>query len=246
MSTVITTTVLPDSTSNDTLTFGATGDSLAISGDSLNLNTLQDAGGNTIFVSDGSGTITSQSFPGALTLISTQTPSGVTSVEFTSDIDSTYDVYIFKFIDINPETNNGKLQFNGSDDSGSTYAVVKTTSMFTATHGENDSGAALTYEAGYDLDQSTADQVLMSNMSSEADASMSGEFHLFSPSSTTYVKHFNSCTNFLARPGSTTRGSANTRVGGYFNTTSAINAVRFVCSTGNFDGIIKLYGISKS
>ena len=57
MSTVITTTVLPDSTSNDTLTFGATGDSLAISGDSLNLNTLQDAGGNTIFVSDGSGTI---------------------------------------------------------------------------------------------------------------------------------------------------------------------------------------------
>ena len=57
MSTVIATSVLPDSTANDTLTFGATGDSVAISGDSLNLNTLQDAGGNTIFVSDGSGTI---------------------------------------------------------------------------------------------------------------------------------------------------------------------------------------------
>ena len=78
MSTVITTTVLPDSTANDTLTFGATGDSVAISGDSLNLNTLQDAGGNTIFVSDGSGTITSQSFPGALTFISSQTASNAT------------------------------------------------------------------------------------------------------------------------------------------------------------------------
>ena len=62
MSTVIATSVLPDSTANDTLTFGATGDSVAISGDSLNLNTLQDAGGNNIFVSNGSGTITSQRF----------------------------------------------------------------------------------------------------------------------------------------------------------------------------------------
>ena len=40
MSTIITTSVLPDTTANDTLTIGATGDSVAISGDSLNLNTL--------------------------------------------------------------------------------------------------------------------------------------------------------------------------------------------------------------
>ena len=56
MSTVITTTVKTEPTT-DTLTIGAAGDSVAISGDSLNLNTLQDAGGNTIFVSDGSGTV---------------------------------------------------------------------------------------------------------------------------------------------------------------------------------------------
>ncbi len=40
MSTVIATSVLPDSTANETLTFGATGDSVVISGDSLTLNTL--------------------------------------------------------------------------------------------------------------------------------------------------------------------------------------------------------------
>jgi hypothetical protein len=33
---------------------------------------------------------------------------------------------------------------------------------------------------------------------------------------------------------------------GYGNTTSAVNAVRFQMSTGNFDGIIKLYGLKKS
>ena len=75
MSTVIATSVLPDSTANDTLTIGGSGDSVAISGDSLNLNTLQDAGGNTFFVSNGSGTITTNStaWPGALKLISSQT-----------------------------------------------------------------------------------------------------------------------------------------------------------------------------
>jgi len=33
---------------------------------------------------------------------------------------------------------------------------------------------------------------------------------------------------------------------GYGNTTSAINAVRFQMSSGNFDGTIKLYGLKKS
>jgi hypothetical protein len=34
---------------------------------------------------------------------------------------------------------------------------------------------------------------------------------------------------------------------GYFNTTSAVNAIRFQMSTGNIDdGIIKMYGVAKS
>ena len=33
---------------------------------------------------------------------------------------------------------------------------------------------------------------------------------------------------------------------GYFNTTSAINAVQFKMESGNFDGTIKMYGIKGS
>jgi len=123
MSKVVVTTVLPDSGASDLLTIGAASDSVAISGDSLNVDTLQDAGGNTIFVSDGSGTITSKNsgFPGALKLISTATASGDSSLSFTSGIDSTYDVYIFKFIDINPVTDQTSFDFNGSTDGGSNY-----------------------------------------------------------------------------------------------------------------------------
>ena len=149
MSTVIATSVLPDSTANKTLTFGATGDSVAISGDSLNLNTLQDAGGNTIFVSDGSGSITSQGFPGALTHILSQTASNSTSISFTSGIDSTYDVYIFKFINIHLDTDNVDFNFNGSIDGGSNYNATKTTTQFRVYHNEDDSGTpALAYNSG--------------------------------------------------------------------------------------------------
>ena len=99
MSKIVTTTVTADDT--NTLTIGETGDSVNISGDSLNVNALQDAGGNAIFTSDGSGTVTAGSFPGSMKLISTQTASGAASVSFTSGLDSTYDVYLFRLFDIN-------------------------------------------------------------------------------------------------------------------------------------------------
>jgi hypothetical protein len=42
---------------------------------------------------------------GALVLLSTQTASSSASLSFTSGIDSTYDSYVFKFINIHPATN---------------------------------------------------------------------------------------------------------------------------------------------
>jgi hypothetical protein len=39
---------------------------------------------------------------GALVLLSTQTASASASISFTSGIDSTYDSYVFKFINIHP------------------------------------------------------------------------------------------------------------------------------------------------
>jgi hypothetical protein len=36
---------------------------------------------------------------------------------------------------------------------------------------------------------------------------------------------------------------ANTFIGGYANTTSAINAIQFKFASGNMDGTIALYGI---
>ena len=82
---------------------------------------------------------------GTLTLLSTQTASASASISFTTGLDSTYDEYIFKFINCHPATDTVKLQFNGSTDSGSNYNVTKTTTFFYAGHNEADNNTFLNY-----------------------------------------------------------------------------------------------------
>nr|BAR18158.1 hypothetical protein [uncultured Mediterranean phage uvMED] len=177
---------------------------------------------------------------GALNLISTQTASSSSTISFTSGIDDTYDSYVFKFYDIHPATNGGHFTFNGSTDSGSNYNVTKTTTWFFAYHNEADSQSALTYSIYNDLAQSTDFQILASDIGNENDESASGEMFLYNPSSTTFVKHFIS----QAHDYNSNDYANNMFCSGYLNTTSAINAVQFKMNSGNFDGVIKLYGIS--
>ena len=180
---------------------------------------------------------------GTLILLSTQTASASATISFTTGLNSTYDEYIFKFINIHPATNGVQFQFNMSTDSGSNYNVTKTTTNFRAIHDEGDSATALTYETGYDLAQSTAFQALVENIGNDNDQNLGGSLTLFNPSSTTYVKHFISTTQVTQSDDY----SMNYFTAGYGNTTSAVNAIRFQMSSGNIDdGIIKLYGVKKS
>tara|TARA_Y100000004_G_scaffold175273_1_gene214727 strand:- start:603 stop:1232 length:630 start_codon:yes stop_codon:yes gene_type:complete len=186
---------------------------------------------------------------GKMTLIKEQTASSSSSISFVDGsssvvLDSSYPIYLFKFINIHPETNTTKLQINASTDSGSNYNVTKTTNYFQAYHTENDAGTALQYYANRDLAQSTSAQQLK-DIGNTSDDSAAGTLHLFNPSSTTFVKHFIS--TFTGPTGESTQNLHNSFVGGYFNTTSAIDAVQFSMSSGNIDsGTIKLYGIKGS
>jgi hypothetical protein len=224
------------------ITLGATGDSITISGNSINTNVIKDSGGNVLFQSDGSGTLSNvnSAFSADLKLLSTQTASGSANVAFTSGIDSTYDVYIFKFININPATDNIKFTFNGSTDGGSNYNVTKTTTAFSAQHEEGGGDySTLTYMTAEDIAQGTGYQTLAWGIGNDAWQSMGGELYLFAPSSTTYVKHF-----YMRGPQTYYDPYfVDNYFAGYFNTTSAINAMDFKMSSGNMDGVIKLYGL---
>jgi len=174
-------------------------------------------------------------------LLSTATASSSSSIEFTSGIDSTYDIYQFELINCHASTDNSKLLFNGSTDGGSSYNVTKTTTAFVTDHDEADTSTQLAYNVSFDLAQSTADQRLGAKFGIDNDQSMCATMYLFSPSSTTYVKHF-----IVTSQNYTNNDfSQNYFIAGYMNTTSSVNAIKFVMDSGNIDaGTIKMYGIS--
>ena len=177
---------------------------------------------------------------GNLKFISRTTASSSSSVNITSGINSTYKEYIFFFNNIHPGTDAKSLQFNLSADSGSNYNVTKTTSFFRAQHTEG-GASVFEYVAGDDLAQSTASANISNLCGADNDQCVSGYLHLFEPSSTTFVKHFMSVVNSTFTDSD---GSANLYMGGYGNTTSAIDAIQFSMSSGNIDsGTIDMYGV---
>ena len=178
--------------------------------------------------------------PSAMVLLQTETASASGDVSFTSDIDDTYKEYFFRFIDIHPSADGANLTIQASTDSGSSYGIAITSTYFRALANEGDSDAGLSYSVGDDLHQSTAYQELM-NTGNDNDQSGAGWLRLFNPSSTTFVKHFISTTSNVTLD----NYERNIFAAGYFNTTSALDAIQFKMDSGNIDaGTIKMYGIN--
>ena len=181
---------------------------------------------------------------GSLTKISSQTASGTSTIDFTSNIDSSYKEYIFKFINCHLSNDSAVLALQFSSDGGSSYGITKTSTFFEAHHNEAGTSSNLAYDSGSDRAQSTVGFSLAAlGVSNDDDASISGYLDLFDPSNTTFVKHFIIRANSLA---SNANGNAvDCYVAGYLNTTSAINGVRFYSNVGTIDsGTIIMYGVS--
>ena len=174
-------------------------------------------------------------------LLSTQTASNSASIAFTSDITPTYKEYVFAIYNLNPATDSAHLGFqadaNGGDNGYNDLPIQS--SFFNAYHAENNSSAALAYETGHDLALSTSHQNLSNTSGNGSDENNAIRLHLFNPASTTFAK------NFYARTSGMYEGDYNQDlfIGGYFNTTSAINAIQFKMSSGNFDAKIKMWGV---
>ena len=184
----------------------------------------------------------------ALTHIKTLTASSSSTLSFVNGsddvvLDSTYPIYLFKFINIH---NSAVAQFQVNfRDGGSNYDATKTTTSFYAYHAENGGEQALSYVTSTDEAQSTDAQALTTSPGIENDEAGSGYMYLFNPSSTTFVKHFLGTMNYVDDSGSPL--SVQFNIAGYCNVTAAIDAVQYSCSSGNIDaGTIKLYGLKDS
>ena len=222
---------------------GAAGDVVTLASDSIQTNLYKDSGGNTIFQSDGAGTLSNVNSglsAAGPKLILSQTASGSSEISFTSGIDSTYDKYMFVYLNVASATNNVQFYGNGSTDGGSTYGITKTMSWWQSWHQES-GPSSLNYNTTWDRTGNTTDAiVLMNGISNISDQNAAGIMYLYYPSNTTYQKHFLVSANQYHATGISTNRIF---VAGYFNTTSAINAFKFTTSSGNFSGKIKMYGI---
>tara|TARA_R100000900_G_scaffold57571_1_gene46741 strand:- start:212 stop:847 length:636 start_codon:yes stop_codon:yes gene_type:complete len=154
-------------------------------------------------------------------------------------LDNTYKTYLFKFVNIHPQTDNSDFTFNGRD--GSTaYDATKTGTLFYSYHDEGDTTGVVSYFANKDIAQGTGFQVISADVGGGNDESMSGEMFLFNPSSTTFVKHYFHRASTYEKDSAAIEHYAS----GYFNVTAAIDAIQFKFDSGNIaSGRIALYGI---
>ena len=189
-------------------------------------------------------------FGGSMTFIKKLTASNNSTLSFVDGasgvvLDNTYKEYVFIFNNVHASAGgvNVYLQFQGSINGGSGYGVNITSTAFLSQHNEDDSNTNFEYKTDHDLAQSTDFQELANFMGNDNDQSCSGHLTLFNPSSTTFVKQWIANTNNYTG----SNFSVNFNYAGYFNTTSAINAIQFKIASGAIaSGAIKLYGIKDS
>jgi len=191
-------------------------------------------------------------------LICEEIVSNVTSVTITAGITSTYDVYIFEFINIHPDTESTSSPPDGSGfgfqvdiGTATSYAQSITSMSIGATHSEDDStvaelvphGGFGTVDATYGQNKETALQWMTQPVNSDADSGVSGYLRLYGPSSSTYVKHF---------IGRTISMNASDYIDDFFldgwvYNTSPVTRIKFAFDNGSdFDGTIRMYGMTKT
>ena len=225
------------------LAIGEAGQDVILPGNDIRANVLQDAGGNALFTSNGSGTLSgvSSGFGGPIALISTQTASGDSEISFTSGITSTFNHYIFKFYNVAPATDSVDFTFQGNSAGGSGYNETITSTYFRSFNTEGNTDNGLAYLSNGAQNEGTSYQILARELGNAADESLAGELHLFNPSSTTYIKNFYSDVSVYRQD----NYAMQLFVSGYFNTVLAIDEIQFKMASGDFDGTIKMLGVKQ-
>lgn len=240
MSTIKADTVQP--ADSEDITLGATGDTVTVAANSINVDKVQDKGGNTLwdystgeFVA-GNKTFGSQS----LVLISDVDCAGLDDVTFT--FSSTYQVYKFNFITMRPATNSTFWRFQCNKTPFGLYNTTLQSTFFVADHTENGTTAAIAYTASGDQQNGTAYERTNQGTGTGSNQACSGELWIFAPQSPTFVKQWY-CRINDRNAGSPPQCSDNYS-SGYFNTTDPLHSINFKWSSGGITaGTVRMFGL---
>lgn len=187
------------------------------------------------------GLVKASSSAGVWNLILTQTASSSATIDFTSGIDSTYDEYVFKCINIHGSADGEPLTFQVDTGTNTNYNTTVTNTFFRGRHNEADSIASLAYVTTYDQAQGTSFIRCNGGGGTGNDENASMTLHMFDPANSTFVKHY----MFKGVNYQDNDGAENLFGAGYFNITTALTRVQFKMGSGTIDaGTISLYGIT--
>lgn len=171
----------------------------------------------------------------SLTLIQSQVASGAATVDFTTGITSTYDEFVVTLTNVVPQTDNTSLYMRVSVDGGSNYLATAeyAYAINQVTTGAANSAAGST---------GTAQFLVSSGLGTGTGEVLNGELRLHNlANATVYKGAFGSGHIYDQTPEHFTWTAGCT-----FKTTSAVNAIRFLMSSGNISGTFTLYGVRKA
>lgn len=195
----------------------------------------------TIPTSSLTGTIPASSITGTLVLLTTLTASNSATLDDTTHITPTYDEYMIALRNLVPVTNSVSFKLRISTDGGSTYKSSGYLSQLTGAFNAGSGGAGDGTEAATDSILLTGAGTNLNTLTNTAGLGVSGTIYLHAPNGTSSAAMVTGSVTWSAVTNSINTGT----IGGWYNTTgSAINAIRFLCSSGNIStGTIKIYGI---
>lgn len=175
---------------------------------------------------------------GALVFLQSQTASASATLDFASFISSTYDTYIFQFVNILPATSTAVLWMRMGTGAGPTYDAGANYGSQLLRHNYNGSAVS-----GAD---SGANQIALTTAwLSTGSHAITGSLELYDPQSTTLYKFVSG--RFVYPDSAISNMVMATVAGQYDSATTAVTAVRFLMSSGNItSGTIRVYGVTKS
>jgi len=167
------------------------------------------------------------------TLLSTTTVSSATAtIDITSNIDSTYKIYMFDVINLNPSADNKVLVMRYKQAS-----AFVSGSVYDYGHHQQDANNSEAYVHGTGDTQIN----MLTSAGNAADEDINGRLFLFNPSDTTFRTLISWDFTYMQNAGY----AANSNGGGGIRNTTATNGVQFLMNSGNIDSaIIKLYGVT--
>lgn len=175
---------------------------------------------------------------GALVFLEAKTASASATLDFTTFISSTYDTYVFKFVNVLPATSTAVLQMRIGTGGGPTYDAGTNYGTQIFRHSHNASAAS-------GADSGATSIALTTAWLSTGVHAIGGSLELYDPQSTSFNKFVSG--KFVYPDSGISNMVASEMVGQWNDSATAATAVRFLMSSGNItSGVIRVYGIAKA